>query len=161
MINTPEQNLTISELDLVRIEKVKTRLDNFIQEIDIHSKKLDEIKADCVMLESRKTYLEEQVAALEIEKANLIASNESIQGAIVSNKEALEKIQTESANISQKVESQKVDIEKRERAMAETEREIASVTSNLENRILEVNKNRVNVLEVMAGLSDLKNKIKW
>ena len=140
MIKNSGENIKFKDSDTIRLQKVEARLDNFIREIDIHAKKLTEVKAEVSKLESQKEYLENQNFELNGQIFDLNNRLSSIKNELSLSTQKLEDTENRAKEINN-------GLILREQLLSEREKDCVHGENDLEKKLISYKKDSESLKE--------------
>ncbi len=161
MIKNSEPNIAFSENDLIRLQKVQDRLDNYIKEIDIHAKKLTYIEGECEKKDKERTYLNEQSKELSknIEDSKKIAI--VLEEEIKTKKKTLEELEKSSKEIHDRLFHHDDTLKQRESKLVSQELEHEKKVESLSKSIKEHGEKKALVENAHKKLKETIDALQW
>lgn len=159
MLNTPESHIKFTDNDLIRLQKVQDRLDNYIKEIDLHAKRLAHLENECEKKEKERIYLDDMSVELKrnIEDSKKIASVLDID--IQTKKKTFHELEQTSKEIQDRLFFHEDSLKERELILVKKELEHEKKVEHLSKSIKQHEEKKAIVDKSHRTLKDFVNSL--
>lgn len=122
MLFSSEPNVKLTLQQLQQLEKMETRTENLVKEIDIHTEKLRILHDDCLKKDKEIVYLDERIKTLTQEVSDLESKKSASLEILTDNNTAIASIQEKYEQIKSDIYTKETELSKRESDLIESER---------------------------------------